>query len=99
MHGEQQCGQQRHLVQVVLLRPLPDEALRQAEHQIAVEEVDQQVGEVEAERAQAQRPVQRVAEFQQRADAVAEAGEPARPAVHAGLIDDDVVIVELERAG
>src|SRR5690349_12168884 len=53
---------------------------------------------MEAGGARVERPVERVGGFEERAHAAAGALEERRPGVHRGVVDDDVVVVEVERA-
>ena len=69
---------------------------RQEEEHDGVRRVEPHVDEVEAEQVQPRGPVQGVGELQERADAERKAGEERTPGVHAAVIDDDVVVVELE---
>ena len=71
---------------------------RKAEEHDGVRRVETDVHEVKAEQPQPRGPVQGVGELQKRPDPAGKAGEVRAPGVHAAVVDDDVVVVELENA-
>src|SRR2546425_6850445 len=60
--------------------------------------MERDVHEVEAERAGVEGPVEDVARLEDRAHAGAGTLEERAPGVHRRIVDDDVVVVEVERA-
>ncbi len=69
----------------------------QVVQQQGVSEVDQEVDGVKAGPTRAGQPVQQVGELEQRPDAAPQVVDPGGKRVNRGVLDDDRVVVELER--
>ena len=93
MHREQRCREQRqHGRQRATARDLG----QHKEDQQRIGRMQRDVDEPERERRRRQRPVQRIRQLQQRTYARHRA-PPRVERVHGRIVDDDVVVIELER--
>src|SRR6266511_2855043 len=76
---------------------LPPNLLADEENERRIEGVHGDVEEVEAPWRRIERPVQRIARLEERAHAGAGVVGERAPRVHRRVVNDDVVVVELER--
>jgi hypothetical protein len=93
VQGEQQRGERRTSSRRTEAR---QHAAQEPPKQHGIERVDGQVDGVEAERRGPQRVVECVGELEQRADS-RHRSPPRRECMHGRVVDDDRVVIELER--